>query len=269
MAIIEFHDALGRGGYLRAGNYYSSSTSLTSDGNLYYELYDSDTVMMSETANGGAYGMVYFIDDLGSTSIFELDSLFLFDENTNSLISMYDVNIQFNIYDDFSSGGYFTNMLSENDSIYGNRYADNLSAGRGNDAVYGYAGNDTIVGGAGKDSIAGGGGNDRFIFEASSESSAGATTADKITDFVRGSDKINLSTIDAFTSSGANDTFIWKGTSAFNSTSKGEVRYEKFNNTGTSNDYTMVWIDTDADKDVEMAIRLTGLYSLSDSDFIL
>jgi Ca2+-binding RTX toxin-like protein len=269
MAIIRYYDDLGRGGYLRAGNYYSSSTSLSSDGNLEYEIYDSDTVMFAETANDGAYGVVYFIDYIGSDSIYELDSLYLFDDNVNSLISMYDINIQFNIYDDFSSGGYFSNILSSNDSIYGNRYADNLSAGRGNDAVYGYAGNDTLTGGAGKDKIAGGAGSDRFIFESSSESSTGATSADVITDFTTGSDRINLSAIDAFDPSSANDTFVWKGTSSFSSTSKGEVRYEKFNNSGTSNDYTMVWIDTDRDSDVEMAVRLTGLHSLTESDFIL
>ena len=269
MAVIRYYDALGQGGYLRAGNYYSSSTSLTSDGNLAYDDYDYDTTAFAESFNGGEYIIGGFIDDIGSATIYEIDSLYLYDGYFNSLVEMEDINVQFNIYDDFSSGGYFTNMLSGNDSIYGNRYADNLSAGRGNDAVNGYAGNDTLVGGAGKDTLSGGAGSDRFIFESSSESSTGATTADMITDFSRGSDKISLSTIDAFASSSANDTFIWKGTAAFNSTTKGEVRYQKFDNTGSTNDYTMVWIDNDADTGVEMAIRLTGLYSLSSSDFIL
>jgi Ca2+-binding RTX toxin-like protein len=269
MAIIRYYDELGQGGYLRAGNYYSASTSLTSDGNLVYDYYDYDTIGFVETANGGEYIIGGFIDDIGSATIFEIDSLYLYDGDFNSLVEMEDINIQFNIYDDFSSGGYFSNMLSGNDSIYGNRYADNLSAGRGNDAVYGYAGNDTLTGGAGKDKMAGGAGSDRFIFDSASESSTGSTSADVITDFTKGSDKINLSAIDAFSTSGANDTFVWKGTSAFSSKTQGEVRYEKFDNRGTSNDYTMVWIDTDADKDVEMAIRLTGLYTLSGSDFIL
>jgi hypothetical protein len=47
------------------------------------------------------------------------------------------------------------------------------------------------------------------------------------------------------------------------------VRYEKFDVTGTANDHTMVWIDNDADTGVEMAIRLTGLYDLTASDFVL
>ena len=59
------------------------------------------------------------------------------------------------------------------------------------------------------------------------------------------------------------------GTAAFSSSTKGEVRFQKFDVTGTANDHTMVWIDNDADKGVEMAIRLTGLYNLSASDFVL
>ena len=177
--------------------------------------------------------------------------------------------------------------LDGNDIIYLSNYADFVYGFLGSDKIYGYGGNDILYGnsgndtisggsgvdlltsGTGKDTLSGGAGSDRFIFESSSESSTGATTADMITDFSRGSDKISLSTIDAFASSPANDTFVWKGTSAFNSSTKGEVRYEKFDKSGTANDYTMVWIDNDRDTGVEMAIRLTGLHNLTESDFIL
>ncbi len=159
--------------------------------------------------------------------------------------------------------------LTGADSFYLSDYADYADGRGGNDKMYGYSGADTLIGGAGKDTLSGGSGSDRFIFKSASESSTGATSADVITDFTTGSDRINLSAIDAFDPSSANDTFVWKGTSSFSSTSKGEVRYEKFNNSGTSNDYTMVWIDTDRDSGAEMAIRLTGLHSLTESDFIL
>jgi hypothetical protein len=158
---------------------------------------------------------------------------------------------------------------SNADTLTGGATADTVDGGRGDDKISGADGADLLIGGTGKDTVSGGVGNDRFIFKFASESSTAATTADTITDFAKGKDKIDLSAIDAFTSSGANDAFIWIDTAAFNSTSKGEVRYEKFDNRGTANDYTMIWIDTDADRDVEMAIRLTGLHSLSSSDFIL
>jgi Ca2+-binding RTX toxin-like protein len=147
-----------------------------------------------------------------------------------------------------------------NNSITGNSAANRLDGGTGAD---------TLTGGTGKDLLLGGSGNDTFIFKTVAESATTATTSDVISDFVRGQDKISLSTIDAFASSGANDTFLWKGTAAFSSTTQGEVRYQQFNNSGTANDYTMVWIDNDADTGVEMAIRLTGLYTLTASDFSL
>ncbi len=147
-----------------------------------------------------------------------------------------------------------------NNTLTGNSAANNLNGG---------AGADELNGGMGRDLLRGQAGNDTFIFKNVLESRKTATTSDGISDFVRGQDKINLSAIDAFASSGSNDTFIWKGTAAMGSTTQGEVRYQKFDNKGTTNDYTMVWIDNDADTGVEMAIRLTGLYNLSASDFIL
>ena len=44
---------------------------------------------------------------------------------------------------------------------------------------------------------------------------------------------------------------------------------KQFNNAGTSNDYTMVYIDTDNDSGTEMSIKLMGLHNLTASDFIL
>ena len=156
-----------------------------------------------------------------------------------------------------------------NNVMTGNSAANALSGLAGDDSLNGGAGTDTLIGGSGKDILSGGAGNDTFIFNAVAEFGTTDKTSDVITDFVRGQDKINLSAIDAFASSGSNDTFIWKGTAAIGSTTQGEVRYQKFDNKGTTNDYTMVWIDNDADTGVEMAIRLTGLYNLSASDFIL
>ena len=156
-----------------------------------------------------------------------------------------------------------------NNVITGNAGNNMLNGATGNDTLTGGAGKDSLSGGSGKDSLAGGLDFDSFIFKVASESATTATTSDTITDFVRGGDKINLSAIDAFASSVANDAFVWKGTAAFNNASQGEVRYQQFNNTGTTNDYTMIWIDNDADSGVEMAIRLTGLHALTAADFVL
>jgi serralysin len=144
-----------------------------------------------------------------------------------------------------------------------------IFGGNGNDILNDGAGADYLYGGAGKDTLSGGSGNDTFTFKAVSESSKTATSTDLITDFVIGQDKISLSGIDAFAPSSTNDAFIWKGSDAFGSTTKGEVRFQKFDKPSTANDHTMVWIDNYADTDAEMAIRLTGLYNLNSGDFIL
>ena len=183
-----------------------------------------------------------------------------------SLSTLFSAALTNSTTDDYAA---INAELTGADSFFLSNYGDYADGRGGNDKMYGYGGADYLVGGAGKDTLSGGSGSDTFIFKAASESSTSSTSCDVITDFVSGSDEISLSTIDAFASSSANDTFVWKGTAAFNSTSKGEVRYEKFNNSGTSNDYTMVWIDTDRDSSVEMAIRLTGLHNLTASDFIL
>lgn len=87
-------------------------------------------------------------------------------------------------------------------------------------------------------------------------------------DFERG-DKIDLSAIDASTILEGNNAFIFKGTTGFGSSPQGEVYYKKFDNPGTANDYTMVFIDTDNDRGTEMSIKLMGLHNLTASDFIL
>jgi Ca2+-binding RTX toxin-like protein len=153
-------------------------------------------------------------------------------------------------------------------TLTGTSFADIIEGGLGNDVLYGGAGNDWLVGGLGRDTLSGGAGSDVFVFTTTSESSNTSTTSDVITDFLQGQGKIDLSGIDAFARTNANDAFVWRGTSAFNSNTAGEVRYQKFDNAGTANDHTMVWVDNDADTAAEMSIRLTGLYNLTSTDFI-
>jgi Ca2+-binding RTX toxin-like protein len=199
-----------------------------------------------DTLIGGVGDNIYFTDggdriieglNEGTDTVYSSVSLML-RENIENLILTGSAAIH-------SAGNALDNVIT------GNNAANTLNGG---------AGIDTLIGGAGKDT---------FVFSSITDSDTKEALSDVITDFVRGHDKINLSAIDAFSSSGFNDTFIWKGITGFNSKTKGEVRYEKFDNAGTTNDYTMVWIDNDADTDVEMAIRLTGLYDLAASDFIL
>ncbi len=194
------------------------------------------------------------------------------DSNALSLVFSLDDTIVGNSYGDLISGYAGNDKLYGglgNDKLYGGNNNDKLYGGTGNDSLWGDSGKDSLQGDAGKDRLTGGSGADSFIFRAVSESATGDKTADVITDFVIGSDKINLSAIDASTKLSGNNDFVFKGTTKFATSTDGEIYYKKFNNSGTANDYTMVYIDNDNDSVVEMAIRLTGLHTLSASDFIL
>ena len=81
-----------------------------------------------------------------------------------------------------AAGGRFADWLLGN-------AADNLFMGRaGNDSMSGGAGNDHLMSEGGNDALTGGSGADEFRFAAP----AGTADADRITDFVPGSDKIVL-----------------------------------------------------------------------------
>ena len=177
-----------------------------------------------------------------------------------------------------TNGADIISGLSGNDTLYGGNHNDTLYGGtgkdrlngdagndtfvgnKGNDTIYGGDGNDELYGGKGKDVMSGGSGADTFAFRNKSESKAKAKKADNIQDFQQGSDVIDLSAIDAF-------NFI--GTTAFGRDSEGEIRYKQFDKAGTKKDFTMVYIDIDSDRGAEMSIKLKGLYTLTEDDFIL
>jgi serralysin len=104
---------------------------------------------------------------------------------------------------------------ADNDVLSGANGADILSGGAGNDTISGGNDNDWINGGAGNDVMTGGNNNDRFVF-------GEIGGADRVTDFKRGEDKVDLSTIDAVAGGGDN-AFSWIGAGAF-SGSAGQLR---------------------------------------------
>ncbi len=155
-----------------------------------------------------------------------------------------------------------------NDKLYGGNNNDKLYGGSGNDTLKGDAGDDVLQGDAGKDVLFGGSGADKFVFIKTSDSSSNYSSADVIRDFTRGQDKIDLHFIDASTNIDGNNAFKFNGTESFGTSEQGDIYFKIFNNAGTTNDYTMVYIDTDNDLDTEMSIKLIGLHNLAASDFI-
>ena len=147
---------------------------------------------------------------------------------------------------------------------------DILTAGiGGTNKFFGGGGHDRITGGTGIDEIRGGAGLDRFV--CGSLPLLGATDArDTIFDFSQvQKDRIDLSLTDAnSTTIGINDAFTFRGAAAFSGTA-GELRFERVNNAGTTNDYTLVTGDVDGNGTADFVIELTGLITLRAIDFVL
>ena len=154
-------------------------------------------------------------------------------------------------------------------SLKGNAGADMLVGGGGADTLSGGAGNDTLIGGTGRDLLTGGADSDVFKFVSVGGSGTTATTRDIITDFVHGTDKIDLSAIDATTAIGDQAFILNAKGSASTAVAQGDIGWYTIDKAGTVNDQTILKINTDGDSTIEMTIQLKGLIALTSSDFIL
>jgi Ca2+-binding RTX toxin-like protein len=137
--------------------------------------------------------------------------------------------------------------------LYGGAAADILIGGSGADILYG---------GAGADSLTGGAGADKFRYDLVSHSTASAT--DSITDFVSGTDKFDLTLIDAKTNVSGNQAFTWIGSSAFSNVA-GQLRVFQ------SGSQWIVQGDTDGNgvADLVIAVTTSGGAALVQGDFLL
>lgn len=144
---------------------------------------------------------------------------------------------------------------------------DFLNGGLGNDDLRGGADNDRLLGGKGRDMLRGEDGRDLFDFNSVKETGKTASSRDRILDFKRGTDDVDLAGIDA-RSGGTDNAFRFIGTKSFSGTS-GQLRYFKENLSGTANDRTIVEGDIDGNRVADFQIELKGLFSLTSSDFVL
>jgi serralysin len=151
---------------------------------------------------------------------------------------------------------------SGNDRLIANDLGCTLSGGGGADTLTGGTGNDRLLGGSGIDNLTGGSSGDTFVFLLG-DSSAASGQHDRITDFLSGTDHIDLSGFDAISSSGSYDQFKFIATAAFHGAA-GELNYFYNSSTGV----TTLQGDTNGDGVADFAIDLTGNVAIGLSDLI-
>ncbi len=164
---------------------------------------------------------------------------------------------------DLVDGGEGTDFVhgdAGNDTVLGGGGNDFLYGGDGNDVLRGGDGNDLIRGQAGADRLHGDAGADRFIFSSTQETAVGSF--DRIMDFVRGQDKIDLSGIDAEMGAAGNQAFHFTGSQPFFG-SEGDL-WTRATLIGS-----MVEGDVNGDGAADFAILVTGVWDLAASDFVL
>src|SRR5256885_466751 len=149
-----------------------------------------------------------------------------------------------------------------NDTLIASDTGSTLSGGVGADTLFGGGGNDTLIGGFGVDNLTGGSSGDTFVFLLG-DSSATSGQHDRITDFLSGTDHIDLSGFDAISSTGSYDQFKFIATAAFHGAA-GELNYFYNSSTGV----TTLQGDTNGDGVADFPIDLTGNISFSLADLI-
>ena len=147
----------------------------------------------------------------------------------------------------------------QDDMISGGGGADLLNGSRGQDALYGGSGNDRLIGGGGADRLTGQKGADTFIWRRHDNSTA--TAPDRVTDFDRGVDLLQLNEMDADSTTGGRQSFSFIGGADF--TAAGQLRIQ------TGGPILRLEADRDGDGNADFVVELAGLPGLGADDLLL
>ncbi|MFM9935674.1 MAG: calcium-binding protein [Novosphingobium sp.] len=164
-----------------------------------------------------------------------------------------------------------------NDIMNGGDGYDTVDGEYGNDVLHGGGSSDVIDGGDGNDRIYGDGGDDRLIGGTGSNTFVFATTADsfigsgidKILDFSKGFDKIDLNLIDANAGLAGNQAFTWAGMALPETAHAGNAWGQFFEATTYNPSFVRVYGDVNGDGTADMQIDVVGVTTLNADAFIL
>jgi len=237
-----------------------------------YQIYGIQVLSSTENVTGTGYSLsssgteeVTLTDagkDYENTSDSDVMKIIKIDVTTKS-VSHYDTDLVFNgevIDGDQDSAGFSFNVHLEADSqiLEGSASADYLNGTSGDDTMLGLAGDDILLGGLGQDTMTGGGDSDTFAFNLVDDSPVGLN--DVITDFVSGTDVIDLSGIDAITG-GSDDAFTYIDADPF-SGAAGELHFDPATH--------MLEGDVNGDGAADFQVELTGVATIAEAtDLIL
>ncbi|MFM9935172.1 MAG: calcium-binding protein [Novosphingobium sp.] len=217
----------------------------------------------NDTMIGGAGDDTYIVDSISDKIV----------EKTGEGIDLVKAGISFTL------GDFIENLLLTGtgaisgtgnalaNTLTGNGAANTLKGLAGNDILSGGAGNDMLVGGTGMDTMTGGLGIDKFVFDDGDFSSKTSTGADTIVDFAPG-DKIDLSLVDAVSTAThynqpGDQSFVFINHNRFHIQTGRELRYDVVGGN------TYVYGSTNGDSTADFCIKLSGVHTLSASDFVL
>jgi Ca2+-binding RTX toxin-like protein len=128
----------------------------------------------------------------------------------------------------------------------GNGLANRITGNAGKNTLKGLGGADVLTGGGAADKLTGGSGADTFVYLKTTDSRAGKTRRDTITDFAKG-DRIDLSAIDANPKKAGNQAFRWLGAKAFDG-KPGALRFYK----------RILRADVDGNRKADLEIAIPG-----------
>jgi Ca2+-binding RTX toxin-like protein len=163
-----------------------------------------------------------------------------------------------------SSVEYLIGVAGAGMTLTGNELSNGIFGTSFADTIDGGGGADWLLGGAGADTMTGGAGIDIFILNAIGDSGVGAGNRDVITDFLDGTDRIDLSGVDAIQLSGDdNEAFSMIGTADFSGTA-GQLRYVLVGGD------TLLQGDVNGDSVADFEVVLTGHHTFANAgDLVL
>ena len=192
---------------------------------------------------------------------------------STSVTTAASININGNDGDDTLTHNAYSGTINAgggNDTIYGLAGADTIDGNDGNDTIDGGADADNITGGAGADTMTGGAGVDTFVF-ADGDNDVGIDVAndamDTITDFVTGTDKIDVSGITSGSMAG-NDANDVDGSGANDVAEVLELANDTLNASGVTEDIILV-TDAMGSGDTYVYINVDNNGVLDDNDLLI